>query len=270
MVDNKMLSRLVSFGFSEYEAKAYAALVGTHPVTAYELAHLASVPTSKIYGALSRLEEQGLVSQLEEGGKKRYLPLDPGEFIARRRSRMTADLDALEHELAALRQEPDLSYVWNIDKLPWFCDKAARMIEGAGATILLSLWGEEFSRFFPLLQAAEARGVALCIVHFGPVEQSCGQLYAHPIERTLYEERGGRGFTLVVDSRETLLATLYPGDRVEGAWSLTPGLVTVAEDYIKHDVYVMKIVRRFDGLLIERFGAGYKKLRDVFRDEEVR
>ncbi len=100
--------------------------------------------------------------------------------------------------------------------------------------------------------------------------QSCGQLYAHPIAKTLYEERGGRGFTLVVDSRETLLATLYPGERVEGAWSLTPGLVTVAEDYIKHDVYVMKIVRRFDALLIERFGAGYKKLRDVYRDEEVR
>jgi hypothetical protein len=30
----------------------------------------------------------------------------------------------------------------------------------------------------------------------------------------------------------------------------------------------MKIVDRFDSLLIKRFGPGYRKLRDVFSDEE--
>ena len=47
------------------------------------------------------------------------------------------------------------------------------------------------------------------------------------------------------------------------------GFVTLAEDYIKHDVYMMKIVRRFDTTLKGRFGYKYEKLRDIFKDEEA-
>lgn len=55
---------------------------------------------------------------------------------------------------------------------------------------------------------------------------------------------------------------------MEGAWSTNRGFVTLAEDYIKHDVYIMKIVNRFNGLLVERFGENYVLLRDVFTDGE--
>jgi hypothetical protein len=46
--------------------------------------------------------------------------------------------------------------------------------------------------------------------------------------------------------------------------------VTLAEDYVKHDIYIMKIVERFDPELQRRFGPGYEKLRDVWNDEEER
>ena len=59
-------------------------------------------------------------------------------------------------------------------------------------------------------------------------------------------------------------------EAVEGAWSLNRGFVTLAEDYIKHDIYIMKIVERFDPELQARFGPGYEKLRDVWNDEEER
>jgi hypothetical protein len=44
--------------------------------------------------------------------------------------------------------------------------------------------------------------------------------------------------------------------------------VNLAEDYIKHDIYVMKIVSRFGPELQERFGENYSMLRDVFTDQE--
>jgi hypothetical protein len=43
----------------------------------------------------------------------------------------------------------------------------------------------------------------------------------------------------------------------------------MAEDYIRHDIYVMKIVKRFDPLLKEKFGSRYENLRNVYRDEEI-
>ncbi|MBW2364395.1 MAG: hypothetical protein JRF25_04815 [Deltaproteobacteria bacterium] len=96
-----------------------------------------------------------------------------------------------------------------------------------------------------------------------------GQIFKHPIEDTIYNEKGGRGFVIIADSKEALMATVFEENRVEGAWSVNKGFVTLAEDYVKHDIYIMKIVRRFDRQLIERFGENYVKLRDIFNDEET-
>jgi len=59
------------------------------------------------------------------------------------------------------------------------------------------------------------------------------------------------------------------GKKTEGIWSMNEGFVIMAEDYIRHDIYFMKLVERFDPLLREKFGEGYEKLRDVYRDEEI-
>ena len=51
-----------------------------------------------------------------------------------------------------------------------------------------------------------------------------------------------------MDSKET-----------EVIWSMNEGLVMMAEDYIRHDIYVMKTVSRFDPLLRKKFGVGGMK-----------
>jgi hypothetical protein len=38
-----------------------------------------------------------------------------------------------------------------------------------------------------------------------------------------------------------MAATIIDEDRIEGAWSSNRGFVTVTEDYIKHDIYIMKM-----------------------------
>ncbi|HET6369969.1 MAG TPA: hypothetical protein VFG95_02160, partial [Nitrospiria bacterium] len=84
-----------------------------------------------------------------------------------------------------------------------------------------------------------------------------------------YAEKGGRGLVIVVDSREVLMGNISYEGRTEGAWSRNKGFVTVAEDYVKHDIYIAKILRRFEKEMIERFGEKFAKLRDVFYDEEI-
>ena len=41
-----------------------------------------------------------------------------------------------------------------------------------------------------------------------------------------------------------------------------------AEDYVRHDVYITKVVAAFGPQLKERFGADYAELRDVFKPVE--
>ena len=57
--------------------------------------------------------------------------------------------------------------------------------------------------------------------------------------------------------------------RTEAVWSMNESLVLMAEDYIRHDIYAMKIIGRFAPLLKEKFGLRYEKLRDVFKDEDI-
>jgi len=142
------------------------------------------------------------------------------------------------------------------------------MISRCRSSLLLSLWAEEFSILAPLIREKEKEGVKTAVVHFGPAAETGTLIFEHPIQDTLYQEKGGRGFTLICDANEALSATLSE-DSCEGAWSRGRGFVTLAEDYIKHDIYIMKIVKQFDRELVERYGEGYTLLRDIFSDKTL-
>jgi len=257
-------------GVSENEGKVYAALVAQHPATAYEAAKEAGVPTSKVYEVLDRLEGRAMVRALEEGGRKRYLPQPPDEFVEATRRRLGDTLDALKADLARLGGPRDLATVWSLADVPALLDKACRMVEASAETLLVSAWNPEARLLAPLLARARARGVKTALVHFGSGGLDLAGVFRHPIEDTIYAEKGGRGLTVVADGREALMGTLGDGEGpvVEGAWSLNRAFVTLAEDYVKHDIYLMKIIERFDPQLQTRFGPGYEKLRDVWNDEE--
>lgn len=262
-------TRLMALGLTEYECRAWLTLLREHPATAYEAARRSGIPTAKVYGVMDRLLEKGMVLELEEEGKKRYVPRDPDDFIALERQRTAELLDSVERDLKELRADREISYVWNISGYGAFLERAEALIRGAGQTLLLSVWGEELAPLLPVLRLREKEGLRIAVVHFGRPAASVGTLFEHPIADTLYAEKGGRGFALVADGSAALMGTVAADFRVEGAWSAGRGFVTLAEDYIKHDIYIMKIVSRFDRELIGRFGEGYRLLRDIFTDREV-
>ncbi len=269
MVDN-MITYLRELGLSDYEARTYKALCQVSPLTAYEVAQQAGLPTSKIYQVLGRLLEKGLVLCLQEQTRKRYIPQELEEFAAGCRYQMEKTLAGLEEEGRKLMQENQVSYIWNLKGYQEIVDKARQIIASAQSKILISLWQDELLNLAPALRAKCAEGVRLGLVHFGDLDPTLavGTCFSHPIADTLFQEKGGRGLTLVVDSREAMMVTVFETGEAEGAWSRNRGYVNLAEDYVKHDIYIMKIVDRFDTLLIDRFGPGYRKLRDVFSDEE--
>lgn len=259
----------MELGLSEYEAKAYISLLRESPATAYKIGKSSGVPTSKIYEVLKKLTEKGVISIIEEGKTRQYVPIEPDEFLSKYKNRTEMIIDSLKDELSNIKGKRELSYIWNIAEYDYLMDKVKRMINGAARTVLLSAWKEEFTLIEDRIKDALKRRVKVAVVHFGPSDSKLGQIYQHPIEDTIYQEKGGRGIVVVVDSKEVLMGTVFKDNKVEGAWSMNKGFVTLAEDYIKHDIYIMKIVKRFDRTLIKKFGDKYAKLRDIFRDEEI-
>jgi HTH-type transcriptional regulator, sugar sensing transcriptional regulator len=263
-----MTEKLIAIGFSEYEAKAYLALVRESPATAYEIAKASGIPTSKIYEVLNKLLERKAVLKIEHSRKQKYLPLSPDELIAQYRLRVEDTLSGLQKGLHEVQRDQNLSYIWNILDHDTLMEKAIQLIANAHKQALLSVWQEEMQHVGGEIKSALKRGVKVATVLFGRHKNTFGQSFPHPIEDTLYAEKGGRGLVIVADSQEVLFGKIAAGNKVEGAYSRNTGFVAMAEDYVKHDIYVMKIVQRFDPLLEKTFGKNYRKLRDVFHNEE--
>ena len=268
MVVNSVRETLKDLGFSEYEARAYVSALQLKSATAYELAQDSGIPTSKIYETVGRLREKKLLFEVADEKKKKFAPLSGEKFLDQTRRLSEQRFADLARNLKNLPQAKEVSFIWNIHDYDFLIEKSLKLIREAKNTILLSVWPEELKTVLEDIESACARGVKTAVIHFGKPEKKAGTYFTHPIKDTLHSERGGRGFTLVTDSHTAVMGTIFGSRKVEGAWSENRGFVLLAEDYLKHDIYIMKIVSRFDRELIAKFGKQYAKLRDIFTDRE--
>ncbi|MGE5670067.1 MAG: TrmB family transcriptional regulator [Fibrobacterota bacterium] len=269
MVVNNIKSNLMELGFSEYEAKAYIALIMENPSTAYEIAKRSAIPSSKIYEVLSRLKERGAVFETDASEKRKYLPIPANELVATHKTRIDSTLADLKSGLNALASNTDLSFLRTITVYAQLIDKAKQVINDASQTLLVSLWPHEMALLRLPLEAALTRDVKIAIVHFGETDTPVGKMYCHPLVTTIQIEHGGRSLIVCADSDEVVFARIASLDNAEGLHSTSRGFVTMAEDFIRHDIYVMKIVNRFGIELTNTFGENYELLRNVFKDDTL-
>ncbi len=262
-----LINELMQIGLSKYEAKAYLSTLRISPSTAYEIGKDAGIPTSKIYEVLRKLIEKGIVSVIEHDKAKLYVPLSPEEFLDKHKKVTDSIIYSLREKLSnikGLRYFPHTCYIFDYEYL---IDRASRMIRNALRTIILSIWKEEFVKIEEELIHAFKRNVKIAVVHFGQPHLKIGQLYLHPVKNKPDQRKENRGIVIVVDSQEALTANIFKFNKVEGLWSTNKGIVTFAEDYIKHDIYMMKVIKRFDRILREQLGFNYEKLLDIFTDD---
>ncbi len=264
---DSLLDRLREIGLGDYEARLYLALVKRHPATGYEIARSSGVPSSKVYEVLARLQEKDLVFVTDGGGRaKRYVPVDPEEFVDRYRTRVDRVLDGLRDELEAVGGEEPVGYIWNVQGRAPLLERACHLIERAEETLLLSGWDEELTDLRDVVAAAHRRKVRVAVIDYGTLSLEASAVYPHPIKDTIHGEKGGRGLTLCADARVALLGLVQDDGGAHGAWSRNRAFVAAAEDYLKHDIYVQKIVGRFADLLVRTYGPNFSRWRDVFSD----
>jgi sugar-specific transcriptional regulator TrmB len=107
---NEMVTRLMQFGFTNYEAKAYLALLQKHPAIGYEVSKIARIPTAKIYETLARLQKKGAV-YCSASQPTLYLPEDPKTLIGRLEREFSERLESL----GGLLSTPDPCYPFAVN-----------------------------------------------------------------------------------------------------------------------------------------------------------
>ena len=270
MVVNNAISLLGDLGLSDYESRAYFALLQHQPTTAYDLAKKSGIPSSKIYETLNRLVDKGIALPHGKSSSRgqRYSALNPEDMTQEIRDRTEEKTRRLSELLSNINNERGEDFIWPLNTQERIDHKVIELIRSATSSCLISLWPEELERYQRALEEAIDRGIKIALVHFGRPQIKLGATYYHPAEKTLYEEKGGRGLTLVCDSNSVVIATFFKSGELEGSWSQNRTFVTVAEDYIRHDIYITKVTDRLDHQVKNCFGKNYEYLRDIYYQGE--
>lgn len=77
------MASLRDLGLSEYEARAYRALLKTGPTTAKELSRASDVPMGRIYDVLNSIEGYNLVRSQTASRPKKYVAVEPSTALER-------------------------------------------------------------------------------------------------------------------------------------------------------------------------------------------
>lgn len=252
--ENELIASMTRLGFTQYEAQAYTALVGQAALTGAEVSRRASMPPSKVYETLARLEMRGAVL-VNRSEPVRYSAVPHTALLAELRSRFDADLEAAASALDRLPVEEEAGLVWSLSGRKAIVQAFARSISSAQRSVFAGIWDEELDELGPLLEAGSARGVDTHVAIYG--NKTLRGPHTYDLAECGASARlrlSGRRLAVVVADDATAVVAEF-GDVTADQATLTtnPVIALLAVEYIKADVS--------GRLMIDAIpAAAYKKL----------
>jgi len=251
MENRDLIGDLGKIGFSEYEAKAYVALLRENPITGYQLAKLSGVPRSMIYEVLGKLVARGAAMTLRKEASTLYAPVSAAEFFDQLHREHEDLVTSLKGDLASLSSTSDLDYVWNIEGHDNIMAKAEEMIGRAGERIYLSLLPEVFPSLQAMLIQAIGRGVRVVVYSTSGLDLPGGRVVVAPWPGQAQEHVEGLWLILAIDGQEVLIGEMLTENRARASWTGSPLFVFVTEHHMRTDLYLPQILALLDDKTLE-------------------
>jgi hypothetical protein len=91
----------------------------------------------------------------------------------------------------------------------------------------------------------------------------CGEKIFKP--QNLYRHQGQpcstcQDIALTIDSRQALVGCTVPTEKARVALTENPGIIYVAEQYIKHEIFISQIFSTADKTSLNKFDTVYKDI----------
>lgn len=253
-----------AIGLTEWEARAYLALLEEAPLSGYAVAKQSGVPRSKVYEVLASLLSKGAVV-VARSEPLLYGPLPPKELIQRFRLETNQRLDAAE---ASMKRYPSQvggnAVIWDIQGRSEIIERARQVIRSARRRILMEIWSSDADELHDDLEKAAARNVDVTVVAYGDPAFPFATVYDHPLTDEVTSGLGGRWLVVSADHREVVAGNVSSGVSSRAAWTTHPGLVVPISELVAHDIYKLEMLAAHKEVLEADFGPGLSKLRERF------
>lgn len=262
---------LRALGFTDYETRAYLALLRDSPATAYQVSKESGLPRANVYPALESLAKKGAAQPVTET-PARYVPVPPEVLF----NRLSQDVDAhcrrVAGKLSRLRQHTGEEYVWSLKGDEAIRDKIASMIENSRNHIWIKGHIRKLELHRDALLRAAARGVQVILILFGDRESIAEFTLVPPSRVYMHEGSGlevGLANTLITVTRDFEEAlTVNTAEGGFGAHTRNLPVVNLAESLIRHEIYLAEIFGRFGSRIDATFGPALVSLRRNYLPSE--
>lgn len=243
--------RLQTLGFTDYEARAYVALLEAGEASGYALAKASGMPRANIYAVLEKLAERGAVLRRQGQGGTTWTAVPPDTLLGSLGQQHKRSLDAAAQALAGLTRNHLSTAVFNVrgDELP---ERARQLVDAARGELLVAIQPEEASVLAGALREARERGVAITTLCLEACGKPCGGCQGELHRRPLAPVDGTRWLVLVADHRHALIGQ-WQHAVAEGVATAHPLVVELAAAYIRQSLTLAmlgdELAGRFEGLL---------------------
>ena len=268
-IDSRVTAALTELGFSQYEAKTYAGLIGREPMTGYAIAKDTLVPQPKVYETLGRLVERGAVMQVS-GSPAKFVAVPPDRVLSQLERTFRQRMATVELEVSRMHREnsdvQELRLLREARSWTTVVSAANNLIAKATERMYVSGHGSYLDALAEEIRAADRRGVRIDILCFGepPFGLHNGAVIRHSsTDGVIYRHHQARHLAVTCDNAAALWALAPEGDKWEAVWADgDPLLTALVKGFIRHDIFSQRMFRDFSAEMLARYGAGLEGLFD--------
>ncbi len=233
-MDSNLLNSLETFGLSEYESKAYAALVSAGKSSSVtELSQVCDVPRSNLYSVLEKLNQKGLV-EVQQGRPQLFKAIEPEkslkEIEKEKKERLESAKENAIGKLKNLRGEEKAetipALVWGVKGYDSVIKKMKGMINRAKDKLLINSPDTDIfiEELYEDLKEAQDQGIKIKVST--EEGEECEELREIGLVRTREKIHG---IDVVADEEEVLIAPKLPA---VGVWVDNPEMAKHVKNFL--------------------------------------
>ncbi|MDM5248506.1 MULTISPECIES: TrmB family transcriptional regulator [unclassified Lysinibacillus] len=247
---DELIAQLKELGFTEYEAKAYTALVQNSHVSAYQVSKNSGIPRARIYDILDLLVEKGLVLKEETTDQTTYSSIPVAVFLQQIQQSWQSNFTSISTQLEKLetKEQETEHKVLMLKGKQAIVNYCQSLLKKAEKKVLLSMWEDMYEELrediHEVNQHTPVHGITLY------VDENVASIDQHRITQYTRKASTPHWFILSVDGQEMIYGH-SPSNQETAFITTDPVQIYLLEDYIWHDVLVNRLLKRDDKELEE-------------------
>ena len=184
------------------------------------------------------------------------MPISQESFLEKKEKESKRNINFLKDILPQLKKLAETQGIWTISGRDQIFESVIHFISQAKSHIYLVSFDSDIIFFENALSAAEKKKVLIYGAYCGEKEFKLKNLYPHQGQPC----SSCRDISLTIDSEEALVGCTYPPDGAKIAVTKNPGIIHVAEEYIKHEIFLSQLFKTYDRVPSDEWNAIYQKI----------